>query len=31
MCGPPKALEALNDFLIEHNFNKDKIYYEKWG
>ncbi|MBU2100642.1 FAD-dependent oxidoreductase [Candidatus Micrarchaeota archaeon] len=31
MCGPPKALEALNEFLIEQNFSKEKIHYEKWG
>jgi len=31
MCGPPKALESIKEFLIEKGFNKDKIFYEKWG
>jgi NAD(P)H-flavin reductase len=31
LCGPPKALESLNQFLITQNFNKEKIFYEKWG
>lgn len=31
MCGPPKALESIKEFLIEKGFNKDRIFYEKWG
>jgi len=31
LCGPPKALESIKEFLIKKEFNKDKIFYEKWG
>ncbi len=31
MCGPPKALESIKEFLIEKEFSKDRIFYEKWG
>jgi len=31
MCGPPKVLELINNFLIEKSFNKEKIFFEKWG
>ncbi len=30
MCGIPKALESIKEFLIKEGFNSEKILYEKW-
>ena len=30
MCGIPKALESIKEFLIKKGFNSEKIFYEKW-
>lgn len=30
LCGIPKAIESINEFLIEQGFNKEKIFFEKW-
>ncbi|MFH1663619.1 MAG: FAD-dependent oxidoreductase [archaeon] len=30
LCGLPKILDSIKEFLLEKGFSEDKIFYEKW-
>jgi NAD(P)H-flavin reductase len=30
LCGIPRAIEEIRDFLVKKGFNKEKIFFERW-